>query len=677
MDIKEENNLDVPESSKRLRIAARKMSASDKVQKRFRIFITVVFGAIACSVAIMALRSNIVNPFTPVKYDSTMMIRVGDVSRVYTIKRDPKENKLWVGAQEGIHSFNRDTYEWHRYGPEHGLPSEWTYDLCFFDNTLWAATDHGPAVLDKSSGRFRPLLPGDTSRAYSIENAGDSMAVVYSNGEGLIFFRSAGDSTPEKLDIPGLKPNHMITCLRYLNSRLYIGTELQELFSWDPVTGKSKQFHFDASYDGEAQVLDVLNVDSSLWVATSLDGVYKTVTPDSLVKLKSFPCKGAFVLCEESDGLWVGTPWGLWRYHKKVDAWVQFVHPKERDLGDFQVIALFADSQELWYGTSSAGAGYFNKDHVVWNTMRAGLSSPNVAAITCSDSAVYTSYGYAGGYIDKFSLDSMQYSHNINYNNNVADPNIQSLMYHGSRLYFGGFEGFGYLDFVTGRSRYYRGGGAVQAFDVTQMEFGDTVNMLGTVYGLVRYFPENDSFAPCAATVSDRVTCFYRQGSLVWYGTLAHGLKLYDLEKDSLYWTILEKAYRIIGITPVHYKGRDLFFVATDRSGFYMADPASGNFTQCELSKDVALNNPNVEDKEIRCMVKADSLIWLGTENAGCFVFDPAADKWGSLTYYEGLLNERIRSFCDTDRFLFIGSYGGIHRIDKRHKGLQKAIFGS
>jgi hypothetical protein len=661
-----------------LRRSTRKIN---RFQQRFRIFITVIFAAVACSVVIIALRARVVAVPRSVEFDPAMVVRVGDISTVYAIRQDPRHPSwLWFATAQGVHVLDRATGSWRRYGADHGLPSERCYEVCFFRGRPAVATRYGPALLDASGERFRAILPGDTVEAMAMAAVGDSMLVFSAHFLGLYAVFGADTSEPVPLDVPGLKRTHTVTCLRALDSSLYVGTEVEELYRYDPRRGTSVAIGFPARFDGNAQILDITSRKGVLWVSTSYDGVLTSRSgADSLEFVHEFPCKGAYALSGDRDGMWTGTPWGLWRYLEKQNVWMQMMHPKERAPGDFQVSALFSsDSSMLWYGAMESGMGTLGTTkRVLWTALRGGPAAPNVCAIACTDSAVFTGYGYRGEYIDRFDLSTMQYRGNVGWNAGVGDPHIQSLATHGPLLYYGGFDGFGYVNTETGKTRWFTRGKPLQAYDITCMIPSAVSCVLGTAFGIAEYFPGADSFSMADSTRLDRVTCMMVSGDSLWYGTLARGLKLLNRRTGAVTGPWLSQANRIVGIARLNPRPDSMrLFVATDRAGCFMLDPLTGVAVACEIPEDYIPDGLEAPDNELEAMAVMDSLIWLGSSGSGCIVYDPATKRWGSFTYYEGLLTDQVRTFYQTPRHIYVGCFGGVTRIDRRYPRLREAIFG-
>jgi ligand-binding sensor domain-containing protein len=205
----------------------------------------------------------------------------------------------------------------------------------------------------------------------------------------------------------------------------------------------------------------------------------------------------------------------------------------------------------------------------------------------------------------------------------------------------------------------------------------DTAMLVATAFGIVRYSEAADSFTRWEQTAHERITCMAASGDSLWYGTLARGLKVLDRRTGQSHAAGFEGVVRIVAILPVaSARVARTFIVVTDRSGVFRLDPATGVATPMVVPEHIMDGGAAAASNEIRCAVLADSLVWMGTEDAGCVVYDPSRDRWGTFTYYEGLLTDQVRSLCDSPRWLLIGCYGGLHKLDKRHPGLERAIFG-
>jgi hypothetical protein len=361
--------------------------------------------------------------------------------------------------------------------------------------------------------------------------------------------------------------------------------------------------------------------------------------------------------------LWCGTPFGLWRYHQDGDVWIQFVHPQEHEATDFQVMALASVDDELWYGSMDLGPGLLMKKNIQWLPLRAGLSRQNVAAIAVQDSFVWTSYGYQGGWTDRFTAADLQYDRNWGYNEWVRDENIQSLAAFGQRLYFGTYTGFGFFDAERNATRYFSTDSGLPHDDIAYIVPGDAQVFLASQYGIIVYHPAGDSFSVVKATEPYRITCIERAGDSLWFGTLAQGVGACNWRTGACY-LMCAVPGRVMGFARLD-SGKHLF-IASQYNGCFSYDMVTGKRAE------VRWNLPDIEgadayDNNIMAMRVIDGRIWLGTRNHGCLVYDLRTAAWRRLTFNDGLVTDQVRSFDDTRTQVWVGSYGGLARLDKKY----------
>jgi ligand-binding sensor domain-containing protein len=600
------------------------------------------------------------------EFDAHACVRLLPVTRVYKIQiNDRDSNSLWFATDAGVRVLDRTTYSWRRYSIDRGLPSEIVSDICFARGTPWVATWNGVARFDADADSFVPVRRADavTERILAIEYLPGSGVYFTVDKEGL-FFMAAADSAPRHCEVPGIDITDWITCLKAVDGLLYIGAEDQKLATYDPVRREFTAVRFTVPYSSKTLIWDVLKNAGKIWVATSDNGVWTADRPgDTLRALASFPAKGAYVFADEPDGLWCGTPFGLWRYHQDGDVWIQFVHPKEQGATDFQVMALASVDDELWYGSMDLGPGLLKKKNIQWLPLRAGLSRQNVAAIAVQDSFVWTAYGYQGGWTDRFAAADMQYDRNWGYNEWVRDENIQALAALGTRLYFGTYTGFGFFDIKRNAARYFSADSGLPHDDIAAIAPEDSQVFLASQYGIIVYHPAGDSFSLVNETEPYRITCIERKGDTLWFGTLAQGMGVCNVRTG---------ACSLVCAAP----GRVMGFALLDGGKrLFMASQYAGCFSYDMVTRqraEVRWNLPDIGgadayDNNIMAMRAIDGRIWLGTRNHGCLVYDPRTAIWRRLTFNDGLVTDQIRSFDDTRTQVWVGSYGGLARLDKKY----------
>lgn len=605
-----------------------------------------------------------------VKFDTGKCLRLSDITRVYKIKaKDSNHNEIWFCTEEGLRVLNEKSAKWLRYGLDHGLPSESVLDICFWKDIPYVATASGMAYFNEKENRFVTLPQTIGKNILAIERIPEAGIFYYVEAEDMYYYNPEKQS-PVSIKIPDKKGTRFITCLKEINGELYAGIEGMGIAKYNRQSMTWKKFSTKIIINAETQIGDIIAHNGKLYVASSQQGVWvKSGNSDSLMLVPDFPCKGAFAFSEEKDGFWCGTPWGLWRYHEDRNVWIQIVHPRERTPTDFQVFSLFNSGNTLWYGSKDFGAGFLNKTNVDWQTFHAGLSRSNIAAIAEAEGFVATAYGYQAGNIDLFNASTIQYERNITQTEGLNDPNIQFFLPHSGRIYLGSYEGFGYFDMSTRECRFFSRGTKIPVADVAHISLDDSSRLfLSSLTGIIEYYPQRDSFAMIEETIKYRVTCTFKSGDSIWFGTLGRGLKVFDLRLKKEINTSLESARRINGITSIKDKnGDDMIFAATDDKGCFLISTKDGRITKLIPPEKLIEGGFEDYNNNITVIRRIGDCVWIGTRYSGCVVYDPKIDRWGILTFYDGLITDQIRSLYDSDNYIWVGCYGGINRLDKKY----------
>jgi ligand-binding sensor domain-containing protein len=189
----------------------------------------------------------------------------------------------------------------------------------------------------------------------------------------------------------------------------------------------------------------------------------------------------------------------------------------------------------------------------------------------------------------------------------------------------------------------------------------------------VEYFPESDSFNQLLSSQKYRVTCILPAGDSLWFGTLAHGVRLLKRKagvENAL--SAVPASSRIVGLAmsgPAGGPGN--LFVATQNSGCYLFDSSASNAKRVSIP-DSLLAQDDERANDIMVLRKIENEIWLGTRNNGCLIYGPDPSGWKSFTYYNGLISDQVRSLYDDADHIWIGCYGGFIRLDKNHYSTQK-----
>lgn len=606
-----------------------------------------------------------------VVFDPDKCVRLQTVSKVYVIRVNPVDTtEVWFGTEEGIRVLETETATWIRYGMDHGLRDETIADIAFAGDTAWVATWNGLASFDRAAGRFHAFerihgLGG--ARIVSLECVPGHGVYFYLDGKG-IHHLAPGDSVPQRVTIPGLANTARVTCLELHGDELLVGAEAGRLIRYRPADGASSEAVFERERSPKAFVWDVVRHAGRYFVATSNEGAWTAETLDDTLRfVDDFPAKGAYVFEEEETGLWCGTPFGLFRYDDRADVWVHFRHPDEREPTDFQVFSLALTGDELWYGSMDLGAGFVNRRNIAWQHLRAGLSDANIAALAATEDVLWVGFGYQGAYVDRIDAATMQFGRSYNSRDSIYDSHIQHFMAEGSRVYYGGYRSFGFLDLdldAAVRRKFFEADSTMPFGDITDIVRLDSARLaLAGLFGVVVYEGDTDSFSVLPGIPETRITCLFLDGTTLWLGTLANGVYSCGLDDRKVRDVGMSSRDRIVGITALN---DSTLLVAVKRAGCFALDTRTLKFSTLKIPDKLYAPGGGAYERDIMAMAVIDGRVWLGTRESGCIVRDTSGD-WFSVNYYNGLPSDEVRSFAESPAYVFVGCYGGICRYDKSY----------
>jgi hypothetical protein len=651
-------------------------------------------------------------------FDPHRCVRFFHLNRVYAIRPQPgRQQRIWCATAVGLRVFDTDRARWRRFGMDHGLPGLTISDVAFYRDILWAGTWEGVVWFDSTRQRFRKVAgpPAVRSGRTLAITATARAGVFVSMDQHGVFRIPDTAAAAQRVSLP-VADEDRVTLLAARGDSVLIGAEDQRLYTYIPSTGALHAHRFAGGRSEKTLLWDIMWRDTSVYVATSDNGLWKKAGADTVfTRVENAPVRGGYVFAEEEDGFWCGTPQGLWRYHDRNDAWVQFVPPHLDDAGgSFEVVAVANTPQRVWYGSMTEGAGFVTKDRVEWKPLRAGGARYNVDALAAGDSLLWTGYGYNGGYADRFFVEDMQYDKNYDTRNGIRDPQIQTLRVRGSRMYYGGYTGFGYYDGTDNTSAYFdHTNGKLPHEDISDILFvdpaaagahggtahhtgagkntgsayttgtaagksgasdtsGSPAVFLASGYGLL-YSPRLDAdaqFHSCGPTRQDRVTCMGHDAPWLFYGTLIHGIKAFHTQDSTLH-ALYNPGSRITGMAVYTRRDTTTLIVGAKTHGLYRI--VRHDTTVVRAAAIPAPFDFSSYDIHIMAFAANARIVVLGTRAHGCLVYAVSDQRWGRLTRMDGLVSDRIRSVACDGRYIWIGSHGGITRIDRPY-AMQKAF---
>ncbi len=222
-------------------------------------------------------------------------------------------NELWFGTYDhGVIIWNRQDSTFSAIGVEEGLADLTVWDIYFDkEGRAWIGTWYGVSIYEEGKGITRTIKKEDGLTgfgAYQIFEAEDgTMWVPTSNGITLI----KPDMSIDSLTVIDGKPlNYVFNVSQDEDGLMWIGTERQGLYWYDPDTGESTHISKKNGLSSNYIYRLVKAEDGTIWVATDGNGV--NIFKDKKFRFydaeSGFGYSAAYTLYKSTDGtIWIGT----------------------------------------------------------------------------------------------------------------------------------------------------------------------------------------------------------------------------------------------------------------------------------------------------------------------------------------------------------------------------------
>lgn len=354
---------------------------------------------------------------------------------------------IWIGTQNGVAKY--DGYTFKNYPELNGKEISKLY--ISRHNDLWVGTHSGLYQLDRIGDEFTQISLGDirditeaddhiyfitpenlyeveeegTITKYEIEPSRNLKQLVYSDGifylglgsnQGILAVKTIqGKVLDSEQSLNDHLPHYVITCLRMINDRLWVGTSEGHVF--EQIGKRFQRVDMDNNYS----IKDIISLNTNMWVATDGNGVFvldsnRNATkhyydaPNSksilgsnnihsmmkmpngdlwmgsydagicylssqstqfkdlsdIYKPRQVPLnRNATASFEDSDqNLWLGTQTGFMKINISTNE-IQTIdfETSQKLLGGSKVLAIHeSKNHDMWIGTYDGGLGHFSKD---------------------------------------------------------------------------------------------------------------------------------------------------------------------------------------------------------------------------------------------------------------------------------------------------------------------------
>lgn len=336
--------------------------------------------------------------FTVYQYDEQNPYSIGsDIIRTCTTD---KKGRVWIGTNEGLSLYNADKDRFENFCYQKGEKKFPVYGIVEInEEELMLYTNKEKVFLfNTETHQFSdnmPIASLSTITPTALCRQGDNIYVGCYQG---VYIYSTSQNNWKHIVTEQLKGKTILAILQQSPTRLWIGTEGDGLFLYNPLTGKITNYIHIPGKKGciSSNYVRSLALDSMnrLWIGTinslnvynEAEDNFNTLTSDPLVSSSLSQTSVRTIFMDSQGGMWLGTYFGgLNYYHPLKNRFhnIQFV-AKENSLNSNIISCIREDARKnLWIGTNGGGLNYFDSHTQTFRhyTRNEGLGSNDVKAI--------------------------------------------------------------------------------------------------------------------------------------------------------------------------------------------------------------------------------------------------------------------------------------------------------
>ncbi|WP_158973626.1 two-component regulator propeller domain-containing protein [Cellulophaga sp. L1A9] len=511
---------------------------------------------------------------------------------------------------------------------------------------IWIGTRNG---LNKYDGKdfeiFNKSLDGITglSHEYIVSLYEDNENLLIGSNHGLsVYDRSLNLVTPYPFKEEAKKiESKRFESVTKIAGMLWLGTESDGLYSYQPETGELK--HFILPYDPLKfenrrvnKIIKVINFDEERILVVSTYNIF-VITKDMKVlsEIKE-TAEIVTVLQLDENNFLLGTSNGM-LIELNVNATSDLLVKKMDISPGFSIRSLAKNNNdELWIGTENNGLYIYTKTlerirHIEYSvTQPNSLSGNSIWSLLCTRNGGMWIAPYQSG-LNFYDSEFFKFKH-IN-----SDPfNSQSL----SNKFVNSFseDAKGNLWIATD------GGG---------LNYWDRTSDIFTHFSLKENTFGSDVVLSLLQTKKDEL----------WVGTWANGITIFNTETKEFKELNIQNSFLKSNIIVDLYKDKKgLIWVINYFAGVQIFNPETNTHENISLTSEL-------DGSEINSMYQIfednKEQIWIGTLNSGLFKLTKNDGAWKSVHYHskKSLSNDFINSIIqDNENTIWVGTQGGLNK---------------
>lgn len=605
-------------------------------------------------------------------------IKEGISKRAVTCITQDRYGYMWIGTYgaglykyDGI-NYTAFEYDWQKPGSINSNLIYSTYvDL---NNTLWVGTNQGICFYNRELNKFENInlnigylkKSKNSIGVKSIlqDDFGNLILGTYEYGAFKLNLKTH-NVTFIKSDVTS-NVKYQINCLaKSKKGIIYIGTSFG-LKVLEPNSNLIKRLVNKDKKQLAPEFIESIVIDKNqnLWLGSFYDGLIKLTLNKNDFNRETFSITkkrimsmlnredNSIICATENDGLLLignnGNVLKKYEYNNTV----------LNSLKSNSIWSLYSDKENrVWLGYYNKGVDVFDKLYSKFNVIGSertnypnSLQTGSVTGIA-KDKSGNLWISMEGGGVDVYNPSTKNFKHinskNSTYFSGLKNDDIQTVFIDSKdNIWVGGWnEGIYFLK---------KGSNSFVNFDAN------------TTKGIA----------------SNRMLSFSEDSKgIIWIGTYSKGLHYYNPKENKFYHCdfdfFAKKGLTDGDIRKVLVDSKDVIWLGSTQGLFRVTHDANFNFT-VESLKNKMMKDKNMQKTQtvLSLYESTNNQIWIGTDGAGLFSYNPKNDKFDWYYNLKGLTEKSVASIIqDNAGALWISGKAGITKVDiKNHVALNFTI---
>ncbi|WP_369753104.1 two-component regulator propeller domain-containing protein [Flavobacterium sp. WC2409] len=543
---------------------------------------------------------------------------------IYATYVDDKNN-LWIGTDEGLCLYNRDSDQFTKIKIEDVVAKGYAEPItvkCIIQdnqgNLILGTYGYGLILLNKKTLKAKKI----ESRLINLKDF--QIKDFAKNKKGVVFFGSNFG-------------------MFYFDSNYQIKPIFKDKFKKIPVTESIESM--------------VVDKNDFIWIGTTSDGLFKIKIDNDTYQFQNFPItkhkvlsiiknsQNIIVCGTENDGLITVDNSGaiIKKYlHSKYDNY---------SLKSNSVWSLYEDKESrIWIGYYNKGVGVFDKPNTKFNTVESLLNNDNSLQTSSVTAVAKDKLGNLlisteGGGIDVFDPEKKSFVHvnsiNQSYYAGLTANDIQTIFIDSKQnIWLGSWnQGIFFLKFGTKKFVNY-----------------STSNTKGLLSNRIFSFTEDSK-------------------GRIWIGSFVKGLHYFDSVQNKFFHCNFENVFKddasLAYVRKVFVDSDDVLWVGTILGLYQVKINDGGSYTVISMKNQMIKNfkKHNSIQTILSIYESNDKTIWIGTDGGGLFSYNKKKRQFFNYNDFPDFKEKSIRSIVtDANDCLWVSGGLGLSKLDFKNK---------